>query len=158
MAGPSQQRAAKRCMSTMGLPLDRAGNAAVEFALLAPLVLAFLTAAVDLGFAFNERKRLELAADTALSYARRAPDATAAIQAAALNATGMDPQSLTVDVATFCSCLDGTAVACADTCSGEPRPGTYVQVTVTSTFNGVFGLIPVVAALDLSADAVGRVR
>lgn len=139
-------------------PLDRRGNVAVEFALILPIVLVLLSAAVDFGLAFNERKRLELAADAALSYARRVPDDAVAIAAAARGATGMDPQDLTVAVSTFCSCLDGTNVSCSGTCTGEPRPASYVQVTVNSRFNGLFGLVPVAAALSLSADAVGRVE
>ena len=127
---------------------DRAGVAAVEFALIAPLLITLLGAAVDLGNAIDRSIRLENAARTGAQYATRAPGDTAGAQAAALAVLtaipGWSDASVTVS-AMACTCLGangaGTGTPNAGTCgtcpgtSGEAR---YVTVTATRPFTPIF--------------------
>lgn len=138
--------------------LGSRGNMAIEFALVAPLMLFLLTMVVDIGLALNELKRLELAAETGMGYARYSPSDVEGIQAAALSATQGKGQRISIAVDKFCACITGDALACTDTCTGEKFPASYVRVTASSDFDGLFGLIPVTEAISMRSDAVGRVQ
>lgn len=124
---------------------DRTGVAAIEFALIAPLLITLLGAAVDLGIAIDRSIRLENAARTGAQYATRAPSDTAGAQAAALaSSTAIaDWGGATVTVGPmFCTCppanagTGGPGVGCTSTCAtGLAR---YITVTATRPFAPIF--------------------
>jgi Flp pilus assembly protein TadG len=75
------------------------GSAAVEFALVLPLVFAVTLGLVQVGVLARDRALVEAAARAAASAAAVEPDETAIHDAAVAAAPGLDASSLTVGVA-----------------------------------------------------------
>lgn len=75
-------------MRRHGWRLDRAGTAAVEFALIAPVVAIVLIGLTDWGLAIEQRERLQTAARAGAQIALFNPTDDAAIRAAVCTAAG----------------------------------------------------------------------
>lgn len=115
-------------------PRDRAGVAAIEFAIIAPVMILLAGAAWDLGNAVDRSIHLENAARTGAQYITRNPSDTAGAQAAAqavLSGYG------TISIGTMvCTCppsgaaTGGSAVDCA---TGTCTTGMTRYITVTAT-------------------------
>ncbi|HEV2551365.1 MAG TPA: TadE family protein [Stellaceae bacterium] len=128
------------------------GNAAVEFAIIAPVLVGLLVPVADYGLYIYDQMQLNLAAQAGMEYAARNGWAPAGIQQAAVNAS--PALSLTVQSVTpsqFCGCPSGNTIAqqnCSDPNTGQqahcnndpaqPLVGTYVNVTATYQFNTLF--------------------
>ncbi|MBX6742368.1 MAG: pilus assembly protein [Acetobacteraceae bacterium] len=123
---------------------DRAGVAAIEFAIISPLMVMLLGAAVDLGFAIERSIRLENAARTGAQFATRdSTNLTGARDAALARISDLPGASVpTPVIACLCPNADGTV-------SGTPSTGTcstscatgmarFISVTATSTFTPIF--------------------
>lgn len=113
----------------------RGGVAAVEFAIIAPVLIMLLGGAVDIGTAVDRSIRLENAARTAAQYVTRAPADSAGAQSAAMaTLAGMTGASVTVG-AMACRCpatgsaVGGAVVDCGTTCA----TGMVKSITVTAT-------------------------
>lgn len=134
----------------------RRGAAAVEMALVAPLLVAIMLGVVDFGLAANERIRLSSAARAGAQKAMTNPSDTASIRQAVEAATeDMVAGRLTVAVSTQCSCGDGSAIACGTTCTdGNNR--NYVTVQVTENYPTLLTYPLVGPTLTLSAGATLR--
>lgn len=110
-----------------GLLRCRRATSALEFALIAPVLIILLGAAADLGNAFQQSIRLGSAVRSGAQRAAADAGGTAAIQAAVTSAiTGWEGVSVTVDPMQ-CQCLDpvsgeGTGelsdAVCSLTCPG----------------------------------------
>jgi len=112
----------------------RRGNAAVEFAVAAPLLLTMLAGVVDVGFGLFEAMQAQNAAETGALYASRHGWDQAGIIAAVTGATNVTGISATPAPTQFCGCASASGVtqaACTATCSGGGAPGLYVQVNAT---------------------------
>ncbi|MBX6374639.1 MAG: pilus assembly protein [Acetobacteraceae bacterium] len=112
------------------------GVSAIEFALIAPLMILTLLGAFDLGNAIQQRIRLEAAARAGAQYAVTNPsDATGTAAVVRANLAGWSDITIEPPVRT-CRCDDGAAVDCATgICnSGNGAPITYISVTVTRPF------------------------
>ncbi len=106
----------------------RSGNATVEFALLAPLLMLLVVGLADFGLAVHDRMRLASAVRAGLQYAIHHSANPAQIEQAVLGAVGPLAASTTVSVAEGCECPDGTAVECDDTCpAGRRRAFVHVR-------------------------------
>ena len=117
--------------------------AAVEFALIAPILLTLFGAAVDLGRAIERSIRLEAAARTALLYVQLQPAASGSAIALAQSAIS-DVPSATVNISSSCTCpTDSTMTAyTAATCGTACTSGMvqYVTITVSAPFTQFFPL------------------
>jgi Flp pilus assembly protein TadG len=77
-------------LGTALAPLRRkSGNAAIEFALIAPILAAMLVAMTDLGVAIYEKMQIRAAADAGVQYAVAKGWNSTAIQNAVTSATSM---------------------------------------------------------------------
>lgn len=145
------------CRSRLG---ERSGVAAVEFAIVAPVLVTLLGAAVDLGTAIERTIHLENAARAGAQWITKAPTDLTGAQAAAqaLLTTGG-----TATTAESCQCpptgaaTGGSVVSCTSTCAtGLIR---YVTVTATRPFTPIFPtstLIPFNALGASNASVVAR--
>ncbi len=126
------------------------GVAAVEIALLAPILLFFLIAIVDFGLWIREQMLLTSAARAGAQFVLQDPDtnadntdgvltsaALAGVASAVQDASGLDAGNITIVPLVFCECANGTAKACTELC-GSDQPRKYVAITVTETFTPIF--------------------
>lgn len=137
---------------------DHDGNVAVEFALLAPLLVVMLTGLADFGRVTYDRMALETAARSAVQYARQNPNDTAGITAAALNAGGLDAAAAVEIPAPFCECPNGTSIGCSTVCPGGEPILRFLSVTVRHDFEPFFPYPGLPSPLALAGTAVIRVQ
>jgi Flp pilus assembly protein TadG len=144
---------------------DRSGAALVEFALIAPLLIALLGGAVDLGGAIALSLRVDNAARTAAQYITRKPSDPAGARTVALN-TLSNVSGAAVGVgAMVCRCppagsaIGVAAVNCTDTCATGMTQ--YVTVTATAPFTPIFPtsrLLPFDTITGTTANVVVRLN
>jgi len=134
-----------------GLASER-GNAAVEFAIIAPVLLGLLVPTADFGLYIYDKMQLNLAAQAGMEYAARNGWVPAGIQQAAINASpSLNLTAQNVSASQFCGCPSGNTIAqqnCNDLNTGQqahcgnnpanPLVGTYVNVTTTFQYNTLF--------------------
>ena len=114
-------------------PLSRGGTAAVEFALLAPVLLTLLTGIVELGMAGYQAMQVQAAVAAGVVYAAKNGVASlTAIANAVTSATGTAGITATPAPATFYGCAgSGVIVSQAATtpvCADGYTPGTYLTI------------------------------
>jgi Flp pilus assembly protein TadG len=128
------------------------GNAAVEFAILAPVLIGLLVPIADFGLYIYDQMQLNLAAQAGMEYAARNGWVPAGIQQAAINASpSLNLTAQDVSASQFCGCPSGNTIKqqnCSDPNTGQqancnndpaqPLVGSYVNVTTTYQFNTLF--------------------
>lgn len=114
---------------------NKRGVSTVEFALVAPMLIAAMVGVADFGLAVNEKMRLVSAARAGAQAGFSNSGNQAAMQAAVLAASGLNASSVTVNSATICGCADGSTLVCTATCADGSNLRTYVTVTVTELYS-----------------------
>ena len=115
------------------------GNAAVEFALLVPVLILLVAGLVDFGRAYFTRMELENAARAGAQYGiLHGSDDLATIRDAVRQASEVPTADLTVNASTFCACPDGTAQNRTTGDCGGFKPGTYITISAQTAFVPVF--------------------
>jgi Flp pilus assembly protein TadG len=141
------------------LDRSRSGVAAIEAAIILPVLLLLATGVFDLGSAAYENMQVQSAADAGAHYASRNTWNVAAIQVAVTGATGGSGIAANPAPFQFCACPTGgtlTTVACASTCSTGDPPGLYARVSAQKLHSPVLSYPGLPKPLTLSADAVAR--
>jgi Flp pilus assembly protein TadG len=115
------------------------GNATVEFALVAPLLMLLLAGVLNFAMLLRTATCAANAARAGTVYGSRSPSSAmdyAGMQAAAINsAPGVN--GMTAVAARTCKCQDGSAVSCGGTCTGG-KMLVYVQVTTQASAHTIF--------------------
>lgn len=144
----------------------RAGNTAVEFALLMPVLFLLLAGAIDYGWAINKEMQMTGAVRAALQYAERYNNNFASVDAAvltkiqqvvgdSLTANGISSANVTTTVTEFCECSDGTTLSCALTCSGGSYPHAYIKVTADLTYTPFINFANIANSVGLGGGSAG---
>ena len=118
------------------------GNAAIEFAFAAPILVALTFGAFDYGSAYVESVRLSGAAREGAQKALYDPanwqDDSMIEQAAleeyvghALTPSEMSTMSVSATSLAFCACQNGADLVCSGICPDGSLPGQFVRVTLT---------------------------
>jgi uncharacterized membrane protein len=117
----------------------RNGTAAIEFALLAPLLLILLTGIVEIGMAVFQDIQVQAAAEAGALYAAKygSNDLTA-IALAVTNATGTSGITAAPAPQVFCGCPTASGITsqgadCSTVCPDAKPPGKYVTISATIT-------------------------
>lgn len=121
---------------------DSRANAAIEFALAAPILIALGFGAFDYGSAYVEGVRLSGAAragaQQALYDVRNWQDDALIEQTALeeyaghpLTQTQMSTMSVSANSLAFCACQAGTDLDCSATCPDGSSPGRFVRVSLS---------------------------
>lgn len=92
---------------------DISANMAIEFALVAPIMMTLIIGIADFGIAAREKAELQAAARAGLQAVLVDPDDLEGAEAAA---EAVAPEA-TVAAVSSCRCADGTAVACDGACA-----------------------------------------
>ena len=119
------------------LARDRSGNAAVEFALIAPILVALLIGVIDLGKIAYDRSDMLAATRAGAQYLMAGGSDMTRAESVIRNAWTEMPQDGAVSVSRICECA-GTASACDQPCPDMSVPFAYVSVEVSGTLEGVF--------------------
>ena len=117
---------------------DRKGAAAIEFGIVAPILITVLISVVDIGGAIQQNIRLEAAARSALGYAHVYSSDTNGIANMVTNAlSGWNNVNVTVP-AMQCFCGAATSASnCAVDCTVGVEQRRQLSVTVTRPYNGL---------------------
>ena len=109
--------------------VDRSGNAAVEFALLVPILLMLVVGTVDLGSGFGEKLRLQSAVNSGLQHAMLTQGSDPATTRTVIEHNSNRPASISVDI--ICRCQSVVA-ACQSPCPS--RIMRYVRGSASAPF------------------------
>ncbi len=106
------------------------GNAAIEFALILPVLFLLLSGVVNFGLILANKNQLNGVVSAGMLYAFGNSSIPSAVQNAMTASTNLSP--LTVSATTFCECMNGSNPGCSNTCPDGSTVGTYVTVTAQS--------------------------
>lgn len=137
------------------------GLAAVELAMVVPILSLIVVGTWDFGRAFQEDARMSSAARAGAQYGSFNTDNaedTAGIALAARYDANDTNQLLTVTSERSCECPNGSSINCNDTCASGEMSRMYVTVQVGQEFEPYFEYPFIKAPISLSGQAVMRVR
>lgn len=143
-----------------GLWRDRHGAAAVELALLLPILVLMLAGLIDLSRLISQTMQVRAAAQAGADHALRRGWNAAAVEAAVTRAT---PLSVTATPApqSLVGCVSGGAVVAeaGPTCPAGGKPGLFVTVAAQAPFAAILpGPHRLILPETLSASALVRVE
>ena len=140
------------------------GNAAIEFALATPILVALLVPVADLGMAFSQQIQVQQAAQAGAQYASMHPWANGsatAISNAVTSATNISTLAASPAPNQFCGCPTGSAIAtaasCTSTCSDGQPAGYYVVVNAQAPYAPQLPY-SILGSVTLAAQSTVRVR
>jgi len=122
------------------LARDIHGVAAIEFAIVAPMLVLAMVCTADLGLGIYRKMQVQNAAQAGAEYAIVHGYVSASITTAVSNATTFSGISATPAPSQFCGCPSSTGVTttdCGGTCSGGSSPGTYVSVGAQAKYTTI---------------------
>ncbi|TCS64019.1 TadE/TadG family type IV pilus assembly protein [Varunaivibrio sulfuroxidans] len=99
------------------LPGDTAGVSAIEFALIAPVLMILMLGMFDYAVLIFHKMELVGAVRSGAQYALIDSSATTAIAQTVINSTNLPANTLSVTVTNFCECPDGSSLVCGGTCA-----------------------------------------
>src|ERR1041385_1438773 len=123
----------KRRGRVLGRVVQQAGgNAAIEMALIAPVLVLLLVGIADFGMAVYRKMQVQHAAQAGAEYAMVHGFDSAAITTTITAATAMTGSTASPVQAQSCGCASGTTVTtatCGTNCAAGTAAGTYVTVS-----------------------------
>jgi Flp pilus assembly protein TadG len=118
----------------------RRGLAAIEFAIIAPVMAMMVMCAVDLGLAINRHMQVEDAAQAGAEYAALHGFNATSISSAVTSAASWTGVSASPAPTEFCGCPGAssiTAATCGTTCPSGNAAAVYVTVGAKGTYSTV---------------------
>jgi Flp pilus assembly protein TadG len=162
-SGRALDRCVRRALDSFSQLIGSArGNAAVEFALATPILMATLTPAVDLGIAFSEQSQVQAAAQAGARYALLHGWNSTEIGNAVTNATTLAGLSASPAPAQACGCPNGTGIttgiSCNVVCGNGEYPGTYITVSAQVNYVPVLPYSLLGSNMTLSSQTMVRIQ
>ena len=136
------------------------GTAALEFALLAPLLLILLVIAVELGFSAFEGMQVQDAAEAGAIYVTKHGWDAAGISAAVAAATGVSGVTASPAPSQFCGCPSVNGIIardCSLPCPDGSAVSSYVQVDAALAHRTMLTYPGLVSPGTLTGQAIVRV-
>jgi len=115
---------------------DRRGLAAMEFALIAPLLAALIVFGADGWLRTSQLNDMRSALQSGTRYYQLGGSDDTVAHTLAMNSWAHAPADAAAVVARSCTC-GATPIACNLLCAGSNPPQVYVSVTTTGTFTGL---------------------
>ncbi|MDB5474577.1 MAG: tadG [Phenylobacterium sp.] len=136
---------------------DRRGAAAVEFALLAPVLLLLLAGLIDVSRLIVTSLQVRAAAQAGADYARARGWDAVAVAGAVTGATPLAAAASPAPLVTK-ACVSGQSIVAttATTCSGGGTPGDFVTVAAQAPFKALAPWPHIVMPASVSAHATVR--
>jgi len=120
------------------------GVAAVEFALIVPVLILIVMGVIDYGTFINNKIKIQNLSRTAAEYVVQGGDPTnVEVNIIDTSKFYIDSQnagtSLNVTTNNFCECAGGSEVSCGTTCSAQgDYLRNYFEVTIDATYSPMF--------------------
>ena len=140
------------------------GNAAVEFALVAPFLIGLTVGAFDFGHGFYEQKRLTSAAYAGALHAfqqYRADGTEAAatdVIQSARNDAGDTANELDLTANYTCQCPNGATIACTALCTAGETPMLYITVSAQGDIDMLYDYPGISDPLTVNQSITMRIR
>jgi Flp pilus assembly protein TadG len=142
-------------------PPGQSGSAAIEAALIAPVLALLAIGIADFGAAVYRDMQVQNAAQAGATYAmRHAFDATA-IGNAVLNSGAVAGMTATPAPAQSCGCPSGGTISiatCGTACAGGALAGTYVTVSAQAVYTTILPYPGIPSSLTFAAASVVRTQ
>jgi len=116
---------------TSGTIKSRRGAAAVEFAIMIPVISALMVGLADFGMAMFDKMELTSAARAGAQMALLDSSSSSAIKQVVVDSTDLGISTSDVTTTETCECADGTSVTCGATCSDSSSNQYYYAVSVS---------------------------
>ncbi len=140
--------------------LAKAGVAAVELALVSPLLVTGVLGAAALGITIFRQTQVGYAAQAGVDYAiAHGFDATK-MSNAIVNATNYGGVTASPAPSQFCGCTSASGVivaACGSTCSNGAKAGIYVKANSQASFSPIIPNPWQTSTVTLTAQAIARI-
>ena len=142
----------------------RRGTSAVEFALLAPVLMGLLVPVADLGMAYSERIQVQQATQAGAQYAASHPwntNSVSQIGVAVTAASNLSGIVATPAPSQMCGCPTGTMIGlatCGSTCSNGQPAGYYVVVNAQLPYSPALPYSVLGRSVTLTAQSTVRIR
>lgn len=146
-------------IASFGRALD--GASAIEFAILAPMLVAIMVPLIDLGLGFYQKMQVEDAAQAGAQYAMAHGWNSAAIQNAVMGATSISGLTASPDPVQSCGCPTGTSISpavCGAKCDDGRIAGTFVTVSAQAVYNTLIPYPGIGNSITLAAQSTARIR
>ena len=117
------------------LQRDTRGTSAVEFAIIAPLLIGIVVAIGDVTNISYGASNMQSAVRAGIQYALKGGTDAPTAQSQADAAWTLKPSGATIAASKACTCA-GLATDCALLCPSLARPNMYMTVTATASFGG----------------------
>jgi len=162
-SGGALDRCVRRALDVFSQLIGSArGNAAVEFALATPILMATLTPMVDLGIAFSEQSQVQAAAQAGARYALLHGWNQDEIGHAVTNATTLAGLSALPAPAQAYGCPNGTDITNSPSpnvvCGNGEYPGTYVKVSAQVDYLPVLPYSLLGSRMTLKSQTMVRIQ
>jgi Flp pilus assembly protein TadG len=141
------------------LQCDSRGIAAVEFAMIVPILLLMFVCISDFGIGIYTNMQVENAAQYGAEYAVVNGYDTSAITNAVRGSTSLN--NISVSPTQFCGCPSGssiTSTSCTATCSDGSTAGTFVQVSVAHDYSTLISYPGLPASFHLASQSTARLQ
>jgi Flp pilus assembly protein TadG len=138
---------------------DRRGVTAVEFAIIAPVMIGMCISVVDFGLGLYTQVQVADAAQAGAAYAMQKgynSTAMATVAKASTKLTG-----LTVATSQFCGCPSATGVtttSCTASCGDGLTAGTFAQISVAKAYSTLLSYPGLPTTINMSESAVARTQ
>jgi hypothetical protein len=133
------------------LAANRSGVAAIEFAFIAPVMIAGLLVVCDLGKMLLDRTNMQSAARTGMQYLMNGGRDMDAARNVVLAAWSSKPADGDVITERYCLCAE-VEHACDTLCGDQSTPEFYTRISLVGTLNGLW------SQHAQTADEVIRIR
>jgi Flp pilus assembly protein TadG len=140
---------------------DQSGAAAVELALLAPVLTLMMVSVIDIGLGVYRKMQVEDAAQVGAQYAMRNGFDANAISNAVTSATNFSSIAASPAPVKFCGCATGfsiSTVSCGSTCPGGAVAGTYTTVSAQATYSSLLNYQIVPQNHNFSVQSTARLQ
>lgn len=111
------------------------GIAAIEFALIAPVLAIIAILMTDVGIAAMGAMNMESAVRASVQYIMNGGSDTSVAKDVGMNAWASRPSDATLKTTKFCKC-GSSAISCTSTCTGGALPSAFFTAAATGTLGG----------------------
>lgn len=168
-AAPAMRRALRRFAG--GAKEGTGGIAAVEFAIIVPVLVLMMISTVDLGMGFYRKMQVQDAAQAGAQWATANGFDSTKISTAVTSATSPSKKNSWNIAATpapsqFCGCAANTGVTangdtapfCASRCPDGTVAGTYVTASAQATYTTLLSYPAIPASFAFAAQTTVRIQ